>query len=182
VGIGVGDRFRVEMEKWGGRPHWRFDATWLGMDQYGEWIGIPAGTPMSRPGMDLVSQNDQVGLVPSTDLQEDDRWWLATFHAPDAPRVSVYVDVTTPPRWDGRVLRTVDLDLDVIRLVGGDVFVDDEDEFAEHQVALGYPRDVVALAKASCDRLQAAVRHEHPPFEGSHRTWQAVLDRLTARS
>src|SRR4051794_6468494 len=28
VAIEVGDRVRVEMEKWGGRPHWRFDATW----------------------------------------------------------------------------------------------------------------------------------------------------------
>jgi predicted RNA-binding protein associated with RNAse of E/G family len=137
---------------------------------------------MSRPGMDLVSLNDQVGLVPSVDLPENNRWWLATFHAPDAPRVSVYVDMTTPPRWDGSVLRTVDLDLDVIRLVGGEVFVDDEDEFAEHQVQLGYPRDVVARAKASRDRVRAAVRHEDPPFDGSHQTWQAVLDGLTARS
>ena len=182
MAIEVGDRVRVEMEKWGGRPHWRFDATWLGIDRHGEWIGIPAGTPMSRPGMDLVSQNDQVGLVPSVDLPEDRRWWLATFHAPDAPRVSVYVDVTTPPRWDGTVVRTVDLDLDVIRLVGGEVFVDDEDEFAEHQVELGYPGDIVALAQASRDRMHAAVSQEDPPFDGSHQAWQAVLDGLTARS
>src|SRR4051794_31219862 len=182
VVMGVGDRVRVEMEKWGGRPHWRFDATWLGMDGPGEWVGVPAGTPMSRPGMGLGSGNDQGGVVPSLDLPEDERWWLATFHAPDAPRVSVYVDMTTPPRWDEAVLRTVDLDLDVIRLVGGEVLVDDEDEFAEHQVELGYPRDVVALAEASRDRMHAAVRHQHPPFDGSHLTWQAVLDGLTARS
>jgi hypothetical protein len=182
VAIEVGDRVRIEMEKWGGRPHWRFDAIWLGMDEHGEWIGIPAGTPMSRPGMDVVSENDQVGLIPSAGLPEEERWWLATFHAPDAPRVSVYVDITTAPRWDGSVLRTVDLDLDVIRLVGGEVLVDDEDEFAEHQVELGYPRDVVALAEASRERVHAAVLRADRPFDGSHEGWQAVLDEFIARS
>jgi len=182
VAIEVGDRVRIEMEKWGGRPHWRFQATWLGVDRHGEWIGIPTGTPMSRPGMGLVSSNDQLGLVPSVDLPEDQRWWLATFHAPDAPRVSVYVDITTPPRWEGSVLRTVDLDLDVIRLVDGHVFVDDEDEFAEHQLQLGYPPDVVALAEATRDRVDAAIRRDDPPFDGSHQTWLSLLDDLTARS
>ena len=57
----------------------------------------------------------------------------------------------------------------------GEVFVDDEDEFAEHQVAYGYPADVVEAAQASCDRVFAAVRARQAPYDGTARVW---LDRL----
>jgi uncharacterized protein len=175
VGFALGDPVRIEMEKWGGRPHWQFDGVWLGSDEHGEWIGIPAGTPMSRPGMHLVSGNDQVGLVPHAG-GPDEGWWIATFHAASAPRVSVYVDIATPPRWDGNALRTVDLDLDVVRLVDGEVYVDDEDEFAEHQFELGYPADVVERAGRSCERVRADVAGRVAPYDGSHERWLAVLD------
>ena len=178
MAFALGDPVRVEMEKWGGRPHWQFEAIWLGRDEQGDWLGIPAGTAMSRPGMDLVSQNDQVGLVPSADLPDEHRWWIATFHAEPTPRVLVYVDMATPPHWDGSTVRTVDLDLDVIRMRNGQVVVDDEDEFAEHQVTLGYPPEVVALAEASRDRVHAAVLAEHPPYDGSHERWQQILTGL----
>ncbi len=182
MGFELGDPVRIEMEKWGDRPHWQFDAVWLGGDEHGDWIGIPAGTPMSRPGYALVSQNDQVGLVPSAALREEDRWWLATFHGEPREWVAIYVDVTTPPVWDGSTVRTVDLDLDVIRRVDGEVFVDDEDEFAEHQVTLGYPSEVVALAEASRDRVHAAILGEDAPYDGSHERWLDVLEALTART
>jgi hypothetical protein len=175
VGFALGDPVRIEMEKWGGRPHWQFDALWLGTDEHGEWIGIPAGTPMSRPGMALTSRNDQVGLLPSPDLPGDERWWLATFHAEPNPRVLVYVDIATPPVWDGEVLRTVDLDLDVVRPVDDEVFVDDEDEFAAHQVEFGYPDDVIAGATTACEGVRAAVAARMAPYDGSHERWQAIL-------
>ena len=35
-----GDAVRVVMTKWGDRPHWEFDATYLGSDEHGDWIGI----------------------------------------------------------------------------------------------------------------------------------------------
>ncbi|WP_180935649.1 DUF402 domain-containing protein [Nocardioides ungokensis] len=37
------------------------------------------------------------------------------------------------------MLRAVDLDLDVVRGRTGRVWIDDEDEFAEHRVRFGYP-------------------------------------------
>jgi uncharacterized protein len=178
----LGDPVRVEMQKWGERPHWEFDAFWLGSDEHGEWVGIPAGTPMSRPGLDLALENDQVGLVPHPDLRGEDRWWIATFHGVPHPRVLVYVDIATPPRWDGPVVRTVDLDLDVIRPADGEVFVDDEDEFAEHQVSLGYPGDVIASAVRSAEQVLAAVAARHPPYDGSHDRWLATLAGLSART
>jgi protein associated with RNAse G/E len=63
------------------------------------------------------------------------------------------------------------------------VWVDDEDEFAEHQVTLGYPEDVIVTAKASCTEVLAAVMARDEPFSGVHREWIARLrsGRPTAR-
>jgi hypothetical protein len=57
----------------------------------------------------------------------------------------------------------------------GWVVVDDEDEFAEHQVELGYPAEVIALAESSRDRVHAAILDEDPPYDGSHQRWLDVL-------
>ena len=134
---------------------------------------------MSRPGYALVSQHDQVGLIPPPG---DGRRAGVPGDVPRAHPAPtwVYVDMTTPPVWDGEVVRAVDLDLDVIRMREGSVVVDDEDEFAEHQVTLGYPPEVVALAEASRDRVHAAILDEAPPYDGSHERWLAVLHGLTA--
>ncbi len=178
----VGDPVRLEMEKWGDRPHWRFDAIWLGSDEHGDWIGFPAGTSMTRPGQAVVSRNDQVGLLPPPDSPAEDRGWVATFHGEPREWVAVYVDITTPPVWDGATARTIDLDLDVIRRVDGEVFVDDEDEFAEHRVALGYPDDVVQAAIRSCETVHARLTAGHPPYDGSHEPWLRALTDLNGRS
>ena len=71
---------RVARSKWGDRPHWEFGASYLGSDEHGDWLGIPAGTVMTRPGLDYVAPTAQVGLGPGpgTDVE---RGWLATFHA-----------------------------------------------------------------------------------------------------
>ena len=159
------------MTKWGRRPHWEFTATFLGSDRHGDWLGIPAGTTMTRPGATYVAPVDQVGLAPAPG-PDADRGWLATFHATGGP-VRVYVDITTPPVWDGGLLRAVDLDLDVVRGHAGRVWVDDEDEFAEHRLRFGYPDDLVGAAAASCERVHAAVEAEVPPFDGTAETWLA---------
>ena len=161
------------MTKWGDRPHWEFDAVLLGSDAHGDWIGIPRGTFMSRPGAEYVAPVDQVGLVPAPGPDEK-RGWLATFHAVGGP-VQVYVDMTTPPVWDGPVVRAVDLDLDVVRGRTGRVWIDDEDEFAEHRVRFDYPEDVSRLAMASCDLVRTAVVAGHAPYDGSSAAWLALL-------
>ena len=131
-----GTPVEVAMTKWRDLPHWEYSGVFLGSDLYGDWIGIPAGTAMSRPGADYVAPVDQVSLVPPAHAGE--RGWLATFHGRGG-EVEVYVDITTPPLWDRSTLRAVDLDLDVVRGTTGRVWVDDEDEFAEHRIALGLP-------------------------------------------
>ena len=178
VGFELGDPVQIAMTKWGDRPHWQIPARWLGSDEYGDWLGIPAGTRMARPGLETVSEHDQVGLIPPPGENDVERGWMATFHREPAP-TWVYVDMTTPPAWDGSAVRAVDLDLDVLRMRNGWVVVDDEDEFAEHQVELGYPPEVVALAEASRDRVHAAILAEDAPFDGSHERWQHLLGELT---
>ena len=64
--------------------------------------------------------------------------------------------------------------------VPGLAFVDDEDEFAEHQVAYGYPDDVITAAQASSDAVIAAVRAGVAPYDGTHERWLTELSRLTA--
>ena len=161
------------MTKWGGRPHWKFDAIYLGSDQHGDWLGIVRGTTMRRPGATYVAPTHQVGLVPPPG-PDADRGWLATFHDVDGP-VRIYVDITTPPHFAGQALHAVDLDLDVVRGNAGRVWVDDEDEFAEHRVRHRYPEEVVAAAVASCERVHAAVEQGLAPYDGVAAAW---LDRV----
>jgi protein associated with RNAse G/E len=180
-----GTPVRCETSKWGDRPHWQYDGVFLGTDEHGDWIGAPAGTHHQRPGHAFVSRVDTVTVFPPGS------WWAATFQAPGI-WCEVYVDVATPGTWDGDVMRCVDLDLDVVRMSpvlpgsvppglagagAGATVVDDEDEFAEHQVAFGYPADVVAAAQSACDALVVAVRDRHAPFDGAHQRW---LDDLAA--
>lgn len=163
---------RVVMRKWPDLPHWEFDAVPLGVDGHGHWVGVPSGTWLSRPERGFHAWSDHVVLLPH------DGWWVATLYGDDADRpVDVYVDISTPAEWseDRSSVRAVDLDLDVIRDPDGRVWIDDEDEFAEHQVSLGYPEHVVAAARASCEEVFGAVTGATGPFAGAHRDWIARL-------
>lgn len=164
---------RVAFRKWDGTPHWTYDARELGSDEHGAWLGAPAGTRVTRPGHAFDTTYAHLTLL------VDGAWGVPTFYAahPDA-WCDVYVDVATPPeRADGRVT-AVDLDLDVVRGLDGRVWVDDEDEFAEHRVRYGYPADVVAAAERSAAELHAAVAAGRPPYDdGTPARWLRELDR-----
>lgn len=156
----------VQTRKWPDRPHWEYDAVALGADAFGHWVAVPQGRWLSRPGAGFHAHCDHVVLVPHDD------WWLGTFYGADDERpVDTYVDIATPATWDGSLVHAVDLDLDVIRGVTGRVWVDDEDEFAEHRGA--YPDDVVEQALAACERVHAAVTDLTPPFDGTALEWLA---------
>jgi predicted RNA-binding protein associated with RNAse of E/G family len=158
----------VRARKWPDSPHWEHEAVALGADGWGQWVGVAKGTWISRPGAGFHAHCDQVVLLPHDD------WWVATFYGDDAERpVDIYVDITTPVTWDGDLAHSVDLDLDVVRGLSGQIWVDDEDEFAEHRVSLGYPDDVVKQALAACERVHAALVAGDPPFDGTARDWLA---------
>ena len=177
---------RILTRKWPDEPHWEFDAVRLGADEHGVWVGLVAGTVMTRPRLTMSAAADHVVLTPYDD------WWLGTFYGTD-PRLDAsrpfdtYVDITTPGYWEpdphagpgGEVMRAVDLDLDVIRGTTGRVWVDDEDEFAQHRVELGYPTDVVEHAMEACTSVLNAVRAAEPPFDGP--TAHGWLERFRRR-
>lgn len=177
----VGEPVEIVMTKWPQQPHWVYPGHYLGSDEHGDWVGIPRGTRMSRPGAVFEAPVDQVCLVPGPGPEET-RGWCAAFYGDggaghaQAP-VGIYVDIATPPVWDGTTAHAVDLDLDVVRGLSGRVWVDDEDEFAAHRVSLGYPPDVVELALRSCAHVHAAVTGGIPPFDGSHLAWLEQVPR-----
>ena len=163
---------RVLTRKWPDSPHWEFDAIRLGVDAHGQWVGVPKGTWLSKPGKGFTAQADHVVLLPH------DGWWVATIYGDDAERpMDVYVDMTTPVVWadDETTVTCVDLDLDVIRSIDGEVWIDDEDEFAEHQVRLGYPAEIIAGAEASCAEVFAELSARSGAYDGVALDWLARL-------
>lgn len=162
---------QIRFTKWGGGAHWELPGAYLGSDEYGHWVGSRPPTVMTRPGRTVTFERHFVGLFPY------DGWYAATFYEwADMPEShDVYVDISTVPEWHGATVTLVDLDLDVVREWAGKVFVDDEDEFADHQVALGYPADVVRAAEASAAAIADAVRARAEPFGEVGRGWLAQL-------
>ena len=162
----AGTPVRCEMSKWPDLPHWVYAGTYLGADEHGDWIGFRAGSRFTRPGADYVAPYDQVGLVPAT------VGWLAAFHARGGP-VRVYVDIATPPVWQDDVVRSVDLDLDVVAGWQGRVWIDDEDEFAERRG--GYPDEIVQQALATCVEVERLMTVGSAPFDGTADGWLEQL-------
>lgn len=166
----AGTPVHVDFRKWGGTLHWQESAVWLGQDEFGSWLFVPAGSHAWRPGASFDC-TEGIRLVP-------DAPWVAMVNEPppgptDPARspIETYVDLTTVPRWhdteEGLRVEAVDLDLDVIRRFNGAVFIDDEDEFAEHQMTLGYPAEVVARTRATADAVHQKVRDGAPPFDAA---------------
>jgi hypothetical protein len=160
-----GAMVRMVFTKWGDLPHWEIEATYLGSDEHGDWLGVPAGTHIARPGNSYDTRWGVVTLVPSAPF-------VARFMADGRTGPWTYVDITTLPVWSENRLTCVDLDLDVIDPNDErGIFIADEDEFAEHQVTLGYPPEVIAMARESADAVLEAVRSGEAPFDGSHLRW-----------
>jgi hypothetical protein len=164
----VGEAVQGRFTKWGGGPHWEWRGVYLGADEWGHWWFAPPGTLCSRPGLSLVEDDPWVSLVPH------DGAWAAGFYPAHKP-ISLYVDITTVPRWQPVAnardapgprweVTMVDLDLDIVLTREGDLFIDDEDEFEQHQVDLGYPSHVVALAERVSREVHDAVAAGREPF------------------
>ena len=173
-----GQRVHVRYTKWGDRPHWSYDNVLLGVDDHGTWTGGAAGTHLTRPGFSFRAQTTFVMCFSHS------TGYAATFWSDFGVRTAaaVYVDITTVPAWstlspDTVEVSMVDLDLDVIRLFDSSLFVDDEDEFAEHQASYGYPSEVVAAAEAGCRAVYRAVEAQEEPFGRVGQQWLEAFAR-----
>ena len=175
----VGTPVHVDFRKYDGREHWQEHYFLLGVDEIGTWLGMRAGTPFARPGVDVTARTDTVRLLPHQAL------WAACYNAPDPTgqlRSRTYVDITTPVSWtrtnEGFRATLADIDLDVIELFTGEVFIDDEDEFEAHTVALSYPPELVDATRRTADEVFAAVCDHRPPFDGTGAAWLERINDL----
>ena len=160
----------VRFTKWGGTLHWHFELERLGEDEHGVWLGAPVGTRMQRGSEPpITEQSGCVQLVPRAG------GWAALWNR--TRDVEIYVDIASEPVWsdDGSVVTLVDLDLDVVRWRDGRVEILDEDEFAEHQVALGYPAAVIAAAEATTAEMVRALTERIEPFDTVGPSWLGRL-------
>ena len=159
--------------KYDGSLHWHQKARRLGEDEHGVWLGGTKGTVVRKGHDDVVTEAAWAHVV----LIPHNAWWTAAFNGPGA-RNEIYCDIATPAIWPhpGEVTM-VDLDLDVILLRDGSLVLDDEDEIEAHQVELGYPAEVVELARRTADEVLAAVAARTEPFGAVGPAW---LDRWRA--
>ncbi|MEV4568303.1 DUF402 domain-containing protein [Nonomuraea sp. NPDC049419] len=158
---------RIVFRKYGGALHWNHPGRVLGEDEHGVWVDVPGGT-LARKG----DEPPVTWETPVTMLFPRNAWWTASFHIPPH-KSDLYIDVTTVPEWRDDEVTMLDLDLDVIRLRNGRLILDDEDEFAEHQLLLNYPTELIKQAEESARWLLDAVAKRQGPFGGAHLSWQA---------
>lgn len=179
----------VEWFKWPSDPYRRTPMRRLGIDDCGVWLFAPRGAAASYSSVGpMPLPVNFLTVVPHA------AHWIATWMwgNPDVD-IDLYVDVVDVPTWmSSSELRVVDLDLDVVRTSGGQVYLDDEDEFAENMSRRQYPTELVEAARSTARDVLAAVGQHIAPFgprpsqwldaaseRADHRT--AALDRPPSR-
>lgn len=171
------DVVTIDFRKYPDTPHWRFDMYRLGEDEHGTWLWAPGGTRAQRgsePARFFGGRRVKV-------LTHRD-WWTAIWGTEGRADVDelAYVDIITPVEWVGNTARMVDLDLDIMLRSDGSTLILDEDEFAAHQVELGYPGRLVDAARAATARVYLDVVNGVAPFGDVADAWlrkAAELDR-----
>ena len=138
----------------------------LGRDDHGIWLGASPGAYVAK-GDDppITIEHPFCQLIPAGE------WWTAIWNA--GGPIELYVDIITPPTWDGGRVWMVDLDLDVVRFADGRVEVLDEDEFAEHLPL--YPPRLIEKARTTAARLVVDLENRREPFGQDALPW---LERL----
>lgn len=160
----------VQYFKYPDRLHWRHDATRLGEDAYGVWVGIPTEAIVQRGHEPpKVMNRDAVQLI------TPGLWWSLIYNG-QGDEYEVYVDIATPAVWESeRRVTMFDLDLDVVRLQDGTVEILDEDEFLDHQVRFSYPSSLIQATRTATNRVVEMVTANVEPFASVAASW---LERL----
>jgi hypothetical protein len=173
----VSEAWTLAWRKWDGTPHWQHELEWLGEDDAGTWFGQRKGSTSFRPGMSELVRGDNAWNVVAG------RGWTVRFFravegggwrvaASAVGQVGLYSDIGSAIELDhaGRTITGIDLDLDVIR-IGDRLWLDDEDEFAEHRMTMGYPDDIARRAQQDAASVLELVRESAAPFDGRAMHW-----------
>lgn len=167
------EKVHIDYRKWPDRKHWQYAVERLGEDEHGQWFWAPAGNRLQR-GDEPPRPSKRLYVL----LVTPEAWWCPLFNESDEREI--YVDIATPPTWNGNTVTMVDLDLDVLRFRDGRVAIDDEDEFLEHQVAYGYPPDLIEKTKAATAEVEAMLTERVEPFDEVGAAWLAKARAIDA--
>ncbi len=93
----------------------------------------------------------------------DDKWFnvIAMFREKG---IYYYCNLASPYLYDGEALKYIDYDLDYKFLPNGSVNLLDEDEFAEHKVAMNYPAEIEGILRDNRVIMLDLFRSMKPPF------------------
>ncbi|WP_105566254.1 DUF402 domain-containing protein [Microbacterium halophytorum] len=168
-----GTKVAFHWRKWDGSKHWEHECVYLGSDEWGQWLGQRVGWRSFRPGRDMLLTAPSVSLMPAGRTDH-----VLTVNAPPQ-RTRIYIDIAWDVSWRDGTPTAIDMDLDVVRRVDGTLFIDDEDEWAEHSELYGYPADVMAELERTTRELKERVGAHEPPFdEAVPDGWLRRLDEL----
>lgn len=153
----------IVMTKWPDRPRSRVAGEFLGEDEHGRWYGSHRGR-FHRASSGAIEPSVHVSAYHA------DLWWIPVFVAPGR-RFDIYTHIATPPTFVDGLVSTIDLELDVVRHPDGSVVVLDADELEHAIVTYAMPAEVVADARAACERVTALMRASAAPFDGTGAAW-----------
>ena len=114
-------------------------------------------------------RHSQLGLIERGTLSIEyywlDRWYnVFRFLEPDGSFRNFYCNVNMPPRFDGRTLTYVDLDMDIVVSPGLSYEILDVEEFETNALRFKYPEDVRRRAHIAIDELISLIESRLFPF------------------
>jgi uncharacterized protein len=132
------------------------------------WL-VPTGSRRERPGtgaIEVVADDELWVAVPG-------EWWVLCGHTDTTRTLNGYkVHAAAPfaaPQSDDEIF-WIDLDLD-FEVVGNEVEIEDEAEFHDHALTMGYPDQIVRGAWAGISTIAARYTNGDWPFDGSMQGW-----------
>lgn len=151
--------------------HWGFEASYLGEDEWGDWLAVPAGTNRWK--------GDQIfppTRVPAVFCAPRGGWWHLHYEGRDARQYQAFVDIVTPPVWvSENRYEMIDLDLDVAVHQDGSIEIQDEDEFEVHRIRYGYTPEMIEGAVAETRRIVEDLEARREPFFSVAADWLTHL-------
>ena len=154
--------------------HWQVHGHHLGVDEHGSWVALPTGVISAKPTFSFAFPYPHVKVI------TDSGWSANICRPPGRGRAPVvYADMINIPKWTrvdgGYRVTMVDLDLDVIEWNDGEIMIDDEDEFEDHQSRCRYSPDDIALANDACAAVQRLLQQGSEPFREVADRWLSFV-------
>ena len=154
---------RVEKHKWDGRVS-AVDERALPVEAEAARLAwyVPAGSVRSHPaaGTSEVVAYDELWLTVT------DEWWVLCVEADQDQIVSLVLHAAVPVEGaTADHIDWIDLDLD-LEVRGGELSLEDEEQFHRHAATMSYPRDVIRGAWAGISRMAPRYTMGEWPFDG----------------